>query len=101
MSHTLPPDAVVLLTVIFSIPALALVGVASWLSCRLALKFKRLPPDKKLWIERPWVIRPIAGVLTLYALCFSYGTLLEADWVQTTRTEIKVREPVLGYDRFR
>src|SRR6185295_7144423 len=24
-----------------------------------------------------------------------------ADWVQTTRTEIKVAEPVLGYDRFR
>jgi uncharacterized protein len=101
MSHPLPLDAVVLLTVIFSVPLLCLLGVASWLSCRLARKFRRLPPDKKLWIERPWVIRPIVAVLVLYAVCFAYGTLVEADWVQTTRTEIKVREPVLGYDRFR
>jgi len=101
MSHTLPLDAVVLLTLIFSVPLLCLLGVASWLSCRLARKFKRLPRDKKLWIERPWAIRPIVAVLAVYALCFAYGTLIEADWVQTTRTEIKVREPVLGYDRFR
>lgn len=101
MSHALPLDAVVLLTLVFSVPLLCLLGVASWVSCRLARKFKRLPPDKKLWIERPWAIRPIVAVLAVYALCFAYGTLIEADWVQTTRTEINVREPVLGYDRFR
>ena len=101
MSHTLPPDALVLLTLIFCVPLLCLLAVASWLSYRLARRFNLMPPDKKVWIEHRWVIRPVVGVLALYGLCFAYGTLIEADWVQTTRTEIKVREPVLGYDRFR
>lgn len=101
MSPTLPLDAVVLLTLIFSIPLLCLLAVASWLSYRLARRFNLLPRDKKVWIERRWVIGPVVAVLSLYGLCFAYGTLIEADWVQTTRTEIKVREPVLGYDRFR
>ena len=101
MSHALPPDAVVLLTLIFSVPLLCLLAVASWLSYRLARRFKLLPPDKKSWVERRWVIVPVLVILALYFLCFAYGTLIEAHWVQTTRTEIKVREPVLGYDRFR
>ena len=101
MFSTLPLDAVILLTLIFSVPLLCLAAVASCLSYRFARKFKLLPPDKKGWIERRWVIGPILAVLALYALCFAYGTLIEASWVQTTRTEINVREPVLGYDRFR
>src|SRR5688572_16528497 len=101
MSHALPPDAIVLLTLLFSVPLLCLLGVASWLWCRLARKFKLLPPDKAGWIERRWVILPLAAVLALYGLCFGYAYFIEADWVQTTRTEIKVREPVLGRDRFR
>ena len=101
MSHTLPLDAIVLLTLIFSVPLLCLLGVASWLSYRLARKFKLLPPDKKGWIERRWVILSLTAVLALYGCCFAYAWFVEADWVQTTRTEIKVREPVLGQDRFR
>jgi len=101
MSHTLPLDAVILLTVLFSVPLLCLLAVASWLSYRLARRFHLLPSDKKIWIERRGVIVPVTAVLALYGLCFAYGILIEADWVQTTRTEIKVREPVLGYDRFR
>src|SRR4029434_6314233 len=68
---------------------------------RLARRWRLMPSDKTTWVERPWILRPAAAVLGLYALCFAYGNLIEADWVQTTRTEIKVAEPVLGYDRFR
>jgi hypothetical protein len=101
MSHTLPSDAVVLLTLIFATPLLALLAVASAVSYRLARKWGLMPPDKKVWVERPWIFRPAAVVLGLYGACFAYGTLVEAHWVQTTRTEIKVSQPVLGHDRFR
>lgn len=101
MSHPLPFDAVLLLTLIFAAPLLSLVLIASWVSYRLARKWKRMPPDKKVWIERPWVIRPVAALLGLYAVSFAYGHFIEADWVQTTHTEIRVKEPVLGFDRFR
>jgi predicted MPP superfamily phosphohydrolase len=101
MSEALPTDAVVLLTLIFATPLVAGVALASALSYRLARKWGVMPPDKRSWVESPWVARPAAAVLVLYAGCFGYGNLIEADWVQTTRTEIKVSEPVLGLDRFR
>ena len=101
MSQALPPDAVVLLTVIFAAPLLCSLAVASAISYRLARRWGLMPRDKILWVERPWAFRPAAAVLVVYAVCFAYGNQIEADWVQTTRTEIKVAEPVLGYDRFR
>lgn len=101
MSHALPFDAVLLLTLIFGTPLLAALALASYASFRLAKKWGRIPSDKASWIERKWIVRPSAGYLALYLLCFAYGTLIEADWVQTTNTEIKVAQPVLGHDRFR
>lgn len=101
MSHSLPFDAVLLLSLIFGLPLFASLALASALSYRLARRWKRMPPDKRAWIERPWILWPCAGFLAVYALCFAYGNLIEADWVQTTHTEIRVKEPVLGYDRFR
>ena len=101
MSHTLPSDAIVLLTLIFATPLVALLAVVSAVSYRLARKWRLMPPDKIVWVERPWILRPAAAILALYALCFAYGTQIEAHWIQTTRTEIKVSQPVLGYDRFR
>ncbi|HZE97078.1 MAG TPA: metallophosphoesterase [Planctomycetota bacterium] len=101
MAHALPVDAVILLTLIFALPLLALLVIASWISCRLAKRWNLIPRDKKLLVERRWMILPAAAFATLFALCFAYGAFIEADWVQTTRTEIKVAEPVLGFDRFR
>jgi len=101
MSHTLPSDAIVLLTLIFATPLVALLAVASAVSYRLARKWGLMPRDKRSWVERPWILRPAAACLALYAVCFAYGNQIEADWVQTTRTELKVAEPVLGHDRFR
>src|SRR5262245_38911849 len=101
MGESVPVDAVILLTLILSTPLLALLAVGSWISCRLARRWKFLPIDKRVWGERPWVIRPAAVVLALYGICYAYGTFIEAHWVQTTRTEIKVADPVLGHDRFR
>jgi predicted MPP superfamily phosphohydrolase len=101
MSHSLPTDAVVLLTLIFAVPLLALAAVSSAISYRLARKWRLMPPDQKGWLEHRWIVRPAAAVLAIYALCFAYGNQIEADWVQTTRTEIKVSQPVLGHDRFR
>lgn len=101
MSQTLPIDALILLTILFSVPLLCFVVAASWLSYRIARRFKLLPPDKKIWVERRGVIVPVGAVLAVYLLCFAYGVFIEAGWVQTTVTEIKVKEPVLGYERFR
>src|SRR6185295_5289846 len=101
MSHSLPFDAVLLLTLIFGLPLFAGLALLSALSYRLARRWKRMPADKRAWVERRWILWPAAGFLAVYALCFAYGTLIESDWVVTTRTELPVSEPVLGYERFR
>ncbi|HVR87316.1 MAG TPA: metallophosphoesterase [Planctomycetota bacterium] len=101
MAHSLPVDAIVLLTLIFALPLLSLLVLASWASYRLAKRWGLLPADKTALVERRWVVLPCLALVVLYALCFAYGTLIEADWVVTTRTEIKVTQPVLGHDRFR
>ena len=86
MGESVPVDAVILLTLILSTPLLAALAVASWISCRLARRWKFLPVDKKIWVERSWIIRPAASILALYGACYAYGTFIEAHWVQTTRT---------------
>lgn len=101
MLQSLPFDALILLTLIFSLPLLAGLVVLSWLSYCLARRWDLMPRDKRVLVDRRWVLWPSAAFLAVYGLCFAYGTLVEADWVQTTRTEIKVAGPVLGYDRFR
>jgi predicted MPP superfamily phosphohydrolase len=101
MAHTLPVDAIVLLTLIFALPLLSLLVLASWASYRLAKRWGLMPRDKKFLAERRWVVLPCLAIAIAYVLCFAYGTLIEADWVVTTRTEIKVGEPILGHDRFR
>lgn len=101
MVEQVPLDAIVLLTLIFCTPLLAFLAVASWTSYRLARRWNLMPRDKKHWVERKGVILPAFGILALYGLCFAYGHLIEANWVQTTRTEINVADPVLGHSRFR
>ncbi len=101
MGEPVPVDAIILLTLILCTPLLALLTVASWISYRFARRWKLLPVDKKILVERPWIIWPATAILALYGLCFAYGALVEAHWVQTTRTEIKVSDPVLGHSRFR
>lgn len=101
MAESVPLDALVLLTLIFSTPLLAFLAVASWTSYRLARRWNLMPRDKRHWVERKGVILPAAAVLVFYGLCFAYGYFIEADWVQTTHTEIKVTDPVLGHSKFR
>ena len=101
MVHQLPVDALVLLTLIFGLPLICALVLLSWASYRLAKRWGWMPPDKIMIVERRAVALPCLAFVLLYGLCFAYGTLIEADWVQTTRTEIKVAEPILGYDRFR
>lgn len=101
MPHSLPVDAVVLLTLIFALPLLSLILLASWVSYRLAKRWGLMPRDKQVLVERRWVVLPALAFAVVYGLCFAWGTLIEADWVQTTTTEIKVAEPILGHDRFR
>lgn len=101
MASHLPFDAIVLLTLIFTLPLLSALVLLSWVSYRLAKRWNLMPRDKKVLVERRWVLFPCLAFTILYALCFAYGTLIEADWVQTTHTELKVKEPILGYDRFR
>ena len=54
-----------------------------------------------MWLERRAVWIPAASFLGLYVLCFFYGTLIEADWVAVTTTEVPVARRVLGKERFR
>jgi len=101
MVQQLPFDAILLLTLIFTLPLLSGLVVLSWLSTRLARRWGLMPRDKKVFVDRRWILIPSASFLALYGLCFAYGTLIEAHWVQTTHTEIRVQSPVLGLDRFR
>ena len=101
MVHSLPVDAIVLLTLIFSLPLLSFLVLGSWVFYRLAKRWGLMPRDKKVLVEHRAVLLPALVFFAVYALCFAYGTLIESSWVVTTKTEIKVAEPVLGYDRFR
>jgi predicted MPP superfamily phosphohydrolase len=97
----IPPDAVLFLTLIFAAPLFALVILVTWAFCALAKSRGLMPRDRASWIEKKWVVAPAAGLLAAYFLCFAYGSLIEANWVQETHTEIRVPRPVLGFDRFR
>jgi len=101
MVQSLPVDAVILLSLIFALPLVSLLVLVSWVFYRLAKHWGLMPRDKKVLAEKRWVVLPCLAFVAVFGLCFAYGTLIEADWVQTTRTEIKVAEPVLGHDRFR
>jgi hypothetical protein len=97
----LPWDAVLLLSLIVFVPLFSLVLVTGALCGRLARRWKLRPPDQVTWVERRSVSWPAAGILLLYAGGYVWGALVEAHWVETTRTEIAVRDAVLGHDRFR
>lgn len=96
-----PVDAAVLLALIFSTPVAALGVVLSWVVRLVGKRRGWIPRGSRSWVERRWVAWPAAGILGLYALCFAWGSLVEAHWVQVTRVELKANQPVLGYDRFR
>ncbi len=97
----LPADAAILLTLILASPLLALLCLGSAGLRALARRWGRLPPDQVSWMERRWVVRASAGYLAVYALCFAYGSLVEAHWVLVRPLELRVKEPVLGHARFR
>jgi predicted MPP superfamily phosphohydrolase len=101
MAQYLPADALVLLTLIFGLPLLSLLVLASWASYRVAKRLGWMPRDKTMFVERRAVVLPCLAFVVLYGLCLAYGMLIEASWVGTTQTEIKVQEPILGYERFR
>jgi predicted MPP superfamily phosphohydrolase len=96
----LPFDAVALLALIFALPILALLALLSCLSYKLARRWRFLSHGIT-WVEKRWIFRPCAAFLAIYALCFAWGMLVEAHWVEATKTEISVDRPVLGHDRFR
>ncbi len=97
----IPLGAALLLALIVFLPALATFLVILGLVPRIARRRGLMPPDKRTWAESRWVFRPAAGLLVVYALCFAWGSLVEADWVQTTRTEIMTGRPVMGHEAFR
>jgi predicted MPP superfamily phosphohydrolase len=98
---SLPADAVCLLGLVLFSPVAALLVAGSALSYRLARRFGRIPPDQFYWVERRGVLWTASGFLLAYAGCFLYGAFVEAHWVEVTRTEVAVAEPVLGHERFR
>lgn len=100
-SPSLPPDATFLLSLIFFTPLAALLLLGSALSYCLARRFGRIPPDQRFWVERRPVVWGSAAVLLAYVLCFVYGHAIEAHWVEVTRTEVAVKTPWLGHERFR
>jgi predicted MPP superfamily phosphohydrolase len=103
MSHVspLPLDAAVLLLLILLIPAISALVLLSFLGLKVARRQGFLAPSTHLWIERRWVLGITGALLSVYAIAFAYGYFIEAQWVERTETEIRVREPVLGQDRFR
>ncbi len=84
-------DALVLLVLIAAAPVLA--GVVA------GRRLLRRP--RTCLLDRSWTIRISTLVLSLYGAALIYAGLIEPHWVETTRTEIRVRQPVLGKARFR
>lgn len=94
-------DAALLLFLIFVAPVAAGLVCAWWVWVRVLRKRGMIAPEERILVERPWFILPGLVLLVLYVLAFLWGTLVEPDWVQVTRTEIRVSRPVLGEPRFR
>lgn len=97
----IPLDAAVLLVFIITSPILAALVLVLWAVQKMGKRRGDIPLDKNSWVENRWVLRSAAGYLAVYAACLAYGALIEAHWIEVTRTDLKVDRPVLGYDRFR
>lgn len=96
-----PLDAVLWFVFFLTLLVLSLLVAGHWLFFAVARARGLVPPDKRSWAERRWVIRSAAGYLALFAGGYAWGSLVEAGWVRTSRVEIGVDQPVLGYPRFR
>jgi hypothetical protein len=96
-----PLDAVLWIVFFLTLLILSLLVVGQWLFFSVARRGGFIPPDKRSWVERRWVIRSAAGCLALFSGCYAWGSLVEAGWVRTSRLEIEVDRPVLGHPRFR
>jgi len=96
-----PVDAVLWTVFFLTLLVLSLLVVCHWIFHVVARGRGFIPPDKVSWVERRWVFRTAAGCLALFAGCFAWGSFVESGWVRTSRVEIEVDRPVLGYPRFR
>jgi hypothetical protein len=97
----LPNDAVLILTLIILLPIASAILLFFAAVHAVARKRGHVPAGRRSWLERRWILRPVAGFLIIYLLCLAWAIWVEPQWVQVTTTEIKVDQPVLGYDRFR
>lgn len=97
----MPVDALVLLFLILFLPMACAAVCLIWLWTKARRRLKLISPDRIAFVERTWVILPCAAFLAIYVLCFLWAWLVEAYWVEVTKTEIPVDRPVLGFDRFR
>jgi predicted MPP superfamily phosphohydrolase len=95
----LPWDAVVILVLISALPVASALILISFIVRRITRR--TVSGAATPWFERRWLVRSAAGLLALYAIALAYGSWVEPDWVELTRTEIPVRQPVLGQERFR
>jgi predicted MPP superfamily phosphohydrolase len=101
ISGPFPIDAVLLLFLIAAIPVASGLVVSAFLFRISARKLWKCSLSPESWIERKRLVRSSFTILALYALALFYGVFVERRWVELTKTEIRVREPLLGQDRFR
>lgn len=97
----IPADATVLLSLIVLLPLVAFLLLLSFVVTLLAKKYGVVPRDRRVWLERRAVWMSAGGFLCVYLAAFLYGVFVEARWVATTETQLKVAQPVLGRERTR
>src|SRR5881392_944218 len=97
----LPLDAILILAVVLALPVLSSLALLLWVVFKSIRRWGSLALRSPMWIEGVWLARASMAILIVYAAAFAYAYLVEAHWVEKTATEVVVREPVLGRDRFR
>ena len=97
----IPTDAIIVLCVVLGVvltASIILFGCSLRKAAKMVgLRFNPVPGI----FERKWAVRISLAILLTYLLALLYAFLIEPDWVELTKTEIPVRQAVLGQERFR
>jgi len=100
-SGPIPLDAILWLILIAGFPFISGLVLLFWLFRRAGRWARPIPINWTSWVERKWLLRISIAVLAVYATALVYGYFIETQWVEVTKTELRVQHPVLGHDRFR
>jgi len=100
-SGPIPFDAILWVILIAGLPLFSGLVLLTGLARKAGGRLRLIPIAWTSWAARTWLRRSSAAVLATYAAALLYGYFIEPQWVEVTKTELRVKHPVLGRDRFR